>query len=199
MIKRIFTIILLFATLSTLANSLKWSGDILRYAVPSDDTAGCLNFTPYVKGYNPDLGPHPPPEIIDTLLDVIVAQTNYTCIQTYGVLDGLNHTFEAAYRRGLKVMAVIWLEPDEPEFNELSIAEGIKMAHMYNKTIISLACGSELRVRNPKEVATPLIQNCIRKLKAANVPQPVTTVCKQFFHLTFAYFLFIERLLLVLV
>lgn len=176
MIKYLINIVVLFALLVTFTNSLKWSGDILRYTVPTEDTAGCLNFTPYVKGYNPDHGPHPPPEIIDTLLDIIVAQTNYTCIQTYGVLRGLNYTFEAAYRRGLKVMAVIWLEPDNEEYNQQSIDLGITMAHKYNKTIISLSCGSELRVRNPKAVATPIIQNCIRRLRAGNVVQPITTV-----------------------
>ncbi len=167
-------ILLCFGILFSLSYSVKWSGDILRYAVPTDETAGCLNFTPYVKGFDPT-NLYPPPPVIDTLLDVIVRETNYTCIQTYGVLNR-THTFYAAQQRGLKVMAVIWLNPGQEEYNDNSIRVGIEMAHLYKDTIISIACGSELRVRNRKDVATPLIQDCIRKVKAGNIPQPVTTV-----------------------
>ncbi len=109
------------------------------------------------------------------LLDSIVAHTNFTCIQTYGVLYNLNYTFVAAQRRGLKVIEVIWLQPDNAELNAESVRIGIEMAHQYKDTIIGVSCGSELRVRNAKEIATPLIVDCIQKVKQAKVPQPVTT------------------------
>ncbi len=132
-------------------------------------------FIVYPFSFSSDWGPHPTPELIDMLLDVIVTQTNYTCIQTYGVLNNLNYTFEAAKVRGLKVIAVIWLQPNETAINNESIQIGIDMAHKYNDTIIAISCGSELRVRYTKTVANSLIIDCIRQVKAARIPQPVTS------------------------
>src|SRR5687768_3865922 len=56
----------------------------------------CVDFGPYVgtdangNAFNPDTGPHPPPGLIDSLLDVVVAQ-GFSCIMNYGVLNGLDY------------------------------------------------------------------------------------------------------------
>jgi len=148
---------------------------LLSFTTPSKEHWGCVNFSPYVQGYNPDMGPHPPPSLIDELLDVLVTQTNFKCIQTYGVLNNLIYIFEAAQKRGLKVVAVIWLTPNAKSDNNQSISLGIETAKKYVDTIIGLSCGSEMRVRNTVDIASPPVVDCIQKLKAANVEQPVTS------------------------
>lgn len=154
---------------------------LLANMKPSKDSWGCINFTPYVHGYNPDYGPHPPPELIDELLNILVEQTNFRCIQTYGVLNNLTYTFEAAKKRNLKVIAVIWLEPEVATdgtlttTNSPSIELGIEMAKKYVDTIIGISCGSEMRVRNPLAIANPPILHCIEQVKAAKVEQPLTS------------------------
>lgn len=135
----------------------------------------CVAFSPYVSGYNPDLGPHPPPSLIDTLLDVVVTQTGFRCIMTYGMLNGLDYTFEAAKNKGIKVIAIIWLDTDDAT-NNASIALGIQKAKQYPDTIIRLSCGSEVRVRHGAATAEPIIRNCINQLRAASVSQPITSI-----------------------
>jgi len=175
-----FTILclLLLVTQCVIADDPQFNSKVqqlLQYMKPTDKSAGCINFTPYVNGYNPDEGPHPPPELIDQLLDVIVTETSFTCIKTYGVLNGLNYTFEAARKRNLKVMAVLWIDMDD-NINEQSIQVGIESSFQYKDTIIALVCGNELRVRVGKGASEPHINNCIDKLRAANVEQPLSVI-----------------------
>ncbi len=131
----------------------------------------CLAFSPYVQGYDPEYGPHPPPSLIDTLLDVVVSQTNFHCILTYGVLNGLDYVFEAARARGMTVIAIIWL--DNIPSDAASIAQGIQRAKEYPETIVRLSCGSEIRLRRGTAIAEPIIRSCISQAKAAGVPQPI--------------------------
>src|SRR4051812_20199895 len=51
----------------------------------------CVAFSPYVNGYDPERGPHPPAAVIDALLDALLQQSTVKCIQVYGVLNGLDH------------------------------------------------------------------------------------------------------------
>ncbi len=139
----------------------------------------CIAFGPYVEGFDPDSGPHPNPQQIDTLLDVIAERTNFSCIMTCGVLNGLNYTFQAAEERGLKVIAVIWLVPEVNDasraLNDQSIATGISEAQEHNETIIRLSCGSEMRTRYGSSTDT-VIRRCITALKNAGLTQPVTSI-----------------------
>lgn len=137
----------------------------------------CVAFSPYVQGYSPlsPTGPHPPPALIDALLDDVVANTTFRCIMTYGVLNGLSHAFEAAKQRGLKVVAILWLDND-PAVNAASIDQGIQKAKEYPDTIIRVACGSEVRTRRGAALAETTIQSCRTQLAAAGVTQPVGTI-----------------------
>lgn len=135
----------------------------------------CVAFSPYVAGYDPEFGPHPSPSLIDTLLDTVVDQLGFRCIMTYGVLNGLDYTFEAAKNRGVKVIAIIWLDTDET-VNTASITVGIQKAQQYPDTIIWISCGSEVRVRYGAAVAEPIIRDCISRFKAAGVTQPITSI-----------------------
>ena len=135
----------------------------------------CVDFSPYVGGFNADFGPHPTPAVIDRLLDTMVSQTGTDCITTYGVLNGLGYTFESAKVRGLKVTAIIWLDTDAA-VNTASIAAGIQYANSYRDTITRVSCGSEVRTRNGLAVAQPIIQNCVNQLRANGVTQPITSI-----------------------
>lgn len=135
----------------------------------------CIAFSSYVDGYNPNTGPHPPPSLIDALLDVVVKQTGFRCILTYGMLNGLDYTFEAARNKGVKVIAIIWLDTDVA-VNAQSITLGIQKAKQYPDTIIRLSCGSEVRTRRGKSTAEPIITNCINLLRTNGVTQPLTSI-----------------------
>jgi exo-beta-1,3-glucanase (GH17 family) len=146
----------------------------LRAAAP----LRCVAFSPYVSGYNPDQGLHPPAALIDTLLDVIQRQAGFQCILTYGFLNSLNYVMDAAHARGMKVIAAVWLEDTEgnPSRNEASINAGIAKALQYPGTIIRMSCGVELRNRLGAAKAEPIIQDCLTRLRSAGVTQPLTSI-----------------------
>jgi exo-beta-1,3-glucanase (GH17 family) len=146
-----------------------------KTAKPSKkDTLQCAAFSPYVGKLNPDYGAYPSKELIDELLDMLVKQTPFRCIMTYGVMNGLEHTFAAAEARHLKVIAIIWLD-DDIAVNSKSITAGIEAARAYPKTIIKLSCGSEVRTRHDYAFDGE-ISRCIAALREAGVSQPVTTI-----------------------
>lgn len=134
----------------------------------------CVAFSPYVGTINPDYGPPPSRELIDTLLDKIVKETPFRCIMTYGVLNGLDYTFTAAKARHLKVIAILWIDKDT-KVNTQSISTGIYLARTFKDTIIKLSCGSEVRTRHGFQFDSE-ISRCIHAMHEAKVPQPVTTI-----------------------
>lgn len=135
----------------------------------------CVAFSPYAAGYDAEFGPHPPPHVIDALLDQARGSTGLNCIQTYGVLNGLDYAFHAAAARGMKVIAIIWLN-DLAAVNDASIAKGIEVARAHTGTIVRVSCGSEVRTRLGPAVAEPIVQNCLTRLRAAGVTQPLTAI-----------------------
>jgi len=140
----------------------------------SDQALQCVAFGPYIGNLDPDFGPHPTPDQIDTLLDALISQTRFRCIMTYGVLNGLDYTFQAAHERGIKVIAIVWLGTDGPT-NDASIAAGIQAAQAYPDTIIRLSCGSEFRTRYGVGLDY-IIRDCIDRLREAGVTQPITSI-----------------------
>ena len=134
----------------------------------------CVAFSPYVNGYDPDFGPHPSPALIDALLDALAIQSTFRCIQVYGVLNGLDHVVVAAQQRGFTVIQILWLDTDA-DVNNASIQRGIELATQYPSTIVRVSCGSEARTRNGLDFLPP-IQDCINRLRAAGVTQPIGTI-----------------------
>ena len=134
----------------------------------------CVAFSPYVGDINPNFGPQPSHELIDTLLDKLVKETRFRCIMTYGVLNGLDYTFTAAEKRKLKVMAIIWLDKDV-SVNDQSIAKGIAVAKAFPKTIVKLSCGSEVRTRHGNIFDGEIVK-CMDGLRKAGVKQPIATI-----------------------
>lgn len=134
----------------------------------------CVAFSPYVGDINPNYGPQPSKALIDALLAKIVQETPFRCIMTYGVMNGLEYTFEAAKARNLKVIAIIWLDNDKA-VNGQSISKGIEAAKAYPDTIVKLSCGSEVRTRHGNIFDGEIVK-CIDSLRAAKVKQPITTI-----------------------
>ncbi len=94
---------------------------------------------------------------------------------TYGVLNGLDYTFEAAKNRGVNVIAIIWLGADA-SINDASITLGIEKAQQYPDTIIRLSCGSEMRVEHSAVDAELIIRDCVDRIREAGVTQPITSI-----------------------
>lgn len=134
----------------------------------------CAAFSPYVGQLSPLDGPPPSKQLIETLLDKLIAETPFRCIMTYGVTDGLEHIFAVARQRQLKVISIIWLDFDIAA-NSRSIAKGIEMALTYPDTIIKLSCGSEVRTRHGKKFDREILR-CINDVREAGVTQPITTI-----------------------
>jgi exo-beta-1,3-glucanase (GH17 family) len=141
---------------------------------PPVATLRCVAFGPYVAGYSPMGGPHPPPAVIDALVARVATETDANCLMTYGVLNGLDYTFEAARRRGLRVIAILWLEGNAA-VDEASISLGILRARQYPDTIVRIACGSEMRLRHGAAVAEQVVGHCFSRLRAGGVVQPIGT------------------------
>jgi exo-beta-1,3-glucanase (GH17 family) len=135
----------------------------------------CVAFSPYISSYNPNTGPHPPREIIGALLDRLLVRTRARCIMTYGVLNGLDEIFELARGRGVKVIAIIYLDRDRT-INDRSIERGVMRALAYPDTIVRLSCGSEVRTRHGRSIAEPIVRDCVSRLRAAGVTQPITAI-----------------------
>ncbi len=134
----------------------------------------CVAFSPYVGNLNPDYGAAPSKQLIDQLLDQVVKEARFSCIMTYGVLNGLDYIFTSAKARHLKVFSILWLDKDIA-VNSQSIDKGIEVAKAYPETIVRLSCGSEVRTRNGYAFDGE-ITRCIDSLRKAGVSQPITTI-----------------------
>lgn len=149
-------------------------------ASSATDPLRCIAFGPYITGYDPNTGPHPSPSLIDKLLDRLIGQTNFRCIMTYGVLNGLDYTFEAAGQRNIKVIAIIWLGAD-PAVNKDSIETGVRAAKAYPETIVRVSCGDEVRTQawlqyGSDDAMDAQINLCIDTMRANGVIQPITVI-----------------------
>jgi exo-beta-1,3-glucanase (GH17 family) len=134
----------------------------------------CIAFSAYVGAFSPNTGPHPPPSVIDALLDDLVTHTDFRCVMTYGVLNGQDYVFEAARRRGLTVIAIVWLDGDRA-VNQQSVSTGIEAANRYRDTIVRVGCGSEVRTRRGAVVAETVVGECVSRMRASGVTQPIGT------------------------
>ncbi len=170
-------ITLIFLVLALVLQPKLSSAQPDRNAVPpaaDRQVLKCVAFSPYVGALTPHYGPPPSKELINTLLDQIVAQTPFRCIMTYGVISGLDYLFTAAKARQLQVIAIIWLDKDSA-VNSRSITAGIDAARAFPETIIKLSCGSEVRTRHGYAFDAE-INRCILALREAGIKQPVTTI-----------------------
>lgn len=144
------------------------------YAKTQSEPLQCVAFSPYVNQLTPNYGEKPSPELIETLLDSLIKQTPFRCIMTYGVLNGLEAIFSAAKKRGIKVIAILWIDKDK-FVNTDSIAHGIALARQYPETIVRLSCGSEVRTRNNYDFDDET-QRCLNALREAKVTQPIGVI-----------------------
>lgn len=84
--------------------------------------------------------------------------------QVYGTLNAPGLVAKLAAARGLKVVQVIYLDP-EPFPVADSIEAGKQLALEYPDTIKGLVCGNEVRRRNTKAIAEMLVTDCLTQLR----------------------------------
>lgn len=167
-------ILLLLSPPPGLANTQQTKPSTPNLAAVENNVLQCVAFNPYVGKLTPGYGAQPSTELIDTLLDKLVAETRFRCIMTYGVINGLDYVFTAAKSRNLKVIAIIWLDRDIA-VNSQSITAGINAARAFPDTIVKLSCGSEIRTRHGYAFDDE-ISRCIKAMREAKIKQPVTTI-----------------------
>ncbi|NOT83424.1 MAG: exo-beta-1,3-glucanase [Methylococcaceae bacterium] len=171
----VLMLVLLALTLFSATQSVYAIDRVAVIAQTRHETAlQCTGFSPYVGNLNPDFGAPPSQELINELMDKLIAETPFRCIMTYGVLNGLEYVFAAAEARHIKVIAIIWIDKDLA-VNSQSIASGIEVAKAFPDTIIKLSCGSEVRTRHGNALDSE-ITRCIDGLREAGVTQPITTI-----------------------
>ncbi len=144
------------------------------YAKNNSQPLQCVAFSPYVNQLTPNYGEKPDAEIINTLLDTLVKETPFRCIMSYGVLNGLEAIFPAAKKRGIKVIAILWIDKDKT-VNTNSISHGIALAREYPETIVRLSCGSEVRTRHDYAFDSET-ERCVNALREAKVKQPIGVI-----------------------
>lgn len=144
------------------------------YAKNNSQPLQCVAFSPYVNQLTPNYGAKPDAEIINTLLDTLIKETPFRCIMSYGVLNGLEAIFPAAKKRGIKVIAILWIDKDKV-VNTDSISRGIALAREYSETIVRLSCGSEVRTRHDYEFDSEM-ERCLNALREAKVKQPIGVI-----------------------
>ncbi len=165
MMKRILWLLWLILTLFNTSQS---------YAKNNSQPLQCVAFSPYVNQLTPNYGAKPDAEIINTLLDTLIKETPFRCIMSYGVLNGLEAIFPAAKKRGIKVIAILWIDKDKL-VNTDSIAHGIALAREYPDTIVRLSCGSEVRTRHNYAFDSET-ERCLNALREAKVKQPIGVI-----------------------
>ncbi len=67
----------------------------------------------------------------------------------------------------------VWLDADAGA-NTAQIDAGIALARGYPDVVSSVTCGSELSLRSGRAVAEPVVSDCLARMRAAGVTQPLT-------------------------
>ncbi|KAL0487146.1 cell surface mannoprotein [Acrasis kona] len=145
---------------------------------PSGGSPGCIAFGPYVRGFGP--GAHVPDDLVNRLLDIMIRDTGFRCIQLYG-LDA--RIAKIAKSKGIKVHGIVWLNLGD---NTAAINSAIAAVQQVGTdTILGVSCGSELFVRNQGQQAyvEQTIRACIRGIRdAVKVPVGINDASPSWFN-----------------
>lgn len=139
----------------------------------------CVDFTPYVTGFAPGGGPEPSPALVGQLLHELLADGRVKCIFTYGsfgaygFVPSILRSRAAATGVRTPIIMNLWLDVDAAA-NSAQIGAGIALARAFPDIIVAVSCGSEIRLRHNRAVAVPIILDCLARLRAAGIPQPLT-------------------------
>ena len=149
--------------------------NLMQYARASSTNAGCINFTPLTAS-GTDCGVvanNVPAGHVDALLDRILQDTPFRCLQMYG-LD--TSAVAAAKAKGFKVIIVLFLDWNV-NLNTATINNAISAATnpSLSDAIIGWSCGNEMRQADNTHIVEPVINDCIDRLRNGGVPQAITT------------------------
>jgi len=145
--------------------------DVVRAMTPTDSSNGCISFSPYIHGYSPDAGVYPDFDLIDTLLERLISQTNYRCILIYNMDTVGADILKSASQRNVKVIAVAWMTFNFND-NHNTVNNTIKLARTYSSTILGLSCGNEIgptyNNKNAQDTIN-VVSDCMNLLRKANL------------------------------
>jgi len=129
--------------------------------IPSANSPGCIAFGPYVQGFRP--GSYVPDDLIAGLMDIMIKQTSFRCIQLYGLDPRIALI---ARKKGIKVHGIVWLNLGD---NTEAIKQAINAVQVAGDTILGVSCGSELLLRNQGQqgYVEETIRACIRGIRSA--------------------------------
>lgn len=109
-------------------------------------------------------------DLIDSLGSILVKQTGYRTVLIYYTEPYL---VGSCVRNGLNVFGIISLGADTTN-NENLIQTAIATVQKYPNNMVGLVCGNELGMQLGVTASTAaIINNCITKVKAANLGIPV--------------------------
>jgi exo-beta-1,3-glucanase (GH17 family) len=145
---------------------------LLTAMTPTTTSTGCTRFSPYVNGLSPNGGPTPNATLINELLDILVAKTQFRCIMIDDMSGVFTTVIQGAHDRGIKVFGVTYISADFKANGDINMA--ITMANKYPDTIVGISCGLEVAWRNKDLSGTAnAVTSCVSTLKNANVTQPI--------------------------
>lgn len=166
----------LIASASVRLASSQTIADIRSLTVVADGKY-CVDFSPYVAGYEP--GVEPPRGVVSQQLDSLLASGKVKCLLTYGSLGGAAFVPALLREKGrtdIKVIQGVWLDDYDGNNapNDAQIDAGVALANSYRDVIVAVMCGSEIRLRHNRAIAVPLVRDCVNRMRAAGVQQPLT-------------------------
>jgi exo-beta-1,3-glucanase (GH17 family) len=168
----ITSLLVALVTLVNAGTNAQQLGNLFYYLTPNAHSPGCVGFSAYVYPYNGNTGSAPPISVQKTLLQTLVAQTNYRCIMAYN----FNAEVAAvAQGLGIKVLGVVWLDLSRSD-NTVAINNAIHATKSYPNTVIGLTCGSEMAFRYGNNARTlNEVENCVNALRGAGLTTPIGT------------------------
>lgn len=134
---------------------------------------GCVNFNPYVEGFDPFWGPYLTREVIRETMDILVESKRVSCIVSNSHALSNTDIVELAAERRLKMMWIVYLDTNAA-LNQGNITYGIELARKYPDTVVAVSCGSETLLRNGEAFATQVISECIEQFRGAGLSVALT-------------------------
>jgi exo-beta-1,3-glucanase (GH17 family) len=149
---------------------------LVQYTRTSATNAGCISFTALTPSISSgqncgDVSINS--AHVDTLLDRILTQTPFRCLQMYGLSE---QAIAQAKAKGFKVIVVLFLDVNaNNNLNVINQAVSVGTNPLYSDTIIGWSCGNEMRNGNNQAVVEPAIKDCIQRLRNGGAPQAITS------------------------
>jgi hypothetical protein len=137
---------------------------------PTSTSLGSISFSAGVGSYSPSNSP--PLTLVSSLMDNLIASTNYRTIMTY-YIDA--YTIPLAAAKGLKVLGIIYIVPGQDNSDLINTA--ISVAKSYPDTLIAISCGNSMGGNyGLTDAVVSAVSQCTTMLRSAGVVQPIGVI-----------------------